>query len=108
MTLRILYVLVNLANLGDDITTYIALTSTVQLGFFIEEANPIARWLFDTMGLAQGLVFETVIMVAISTWLLLVKNLPYKLKFGVFAILLTMTVAAFVNNVWVLSTKGFV
>ena len=53
----VLGVLVLLLNTLDNTTTFLCLRSPVP-GFEVIEANPLARWLFDAVGLTEGLVFE--------------------------------------------------
>ena len=49
--------LVVLFNLADNATTFLCLRAPVP-GFEVVEANPAAAWLFETVGLRQGLLLE--------------------------------------------------
>lgn len=108
MTLKILFVLLILANLGDNISTYLALTLPAKEGMLISEANPIAAWIFEAMGLVKGLVFEFVVSVMLFYWLMGVKDIPYKWKVVIFVGILIPTVYAVINNVWILTSGAFI
>jgi hypothetical protein len=49
--------LVVLMNLADNATTFLCLRAPVP-DFELVEANPAGSWLFDTVGLLPGLIFE--------------------------------------------------
>jgi hypothetical protein len=108
MTLKILFVLLILANLGDNISTYLALALPAIEGMLITEANPIAAWIFETMGLVKGLIFEFVLSIGILFWLMGVKNIPYKWKVVIFVGILIPTVYAVINNVKILFLGVFI
>ena len=106
MTLKILFVLLILAFLGDNISTYFALSLPAKEGLLISEANPIAAWIFEAMGLVKGLIFEFVLSIGLLYWLMGVKTIPYKWKVVIFAGILIPTVYAVINNIGVLTLVG--
>lgn len=106
MTLKILFVLIILANLGDNFSTYWALTLPAKEGMLITEANPIAAWIFEAMGLVKGLIFEFVLGIGLIWWLMGVKDIPYRWKVVIFAGILIPTVYAVINNIGVLTSAG--
>jgi len=102
MLLRSLYALFLLSNLADDITTYLALTAPDSDRFGVVEANPIAKWIFDTMGLVNGLALEFVLSAIFMWWLMKTSHFSYKFKVGVFVIISTLAAGAAWNNFGVL------
>ena len=62
--------LVVLFNLLDNATTFLCLRDP-NTHFDVYEANPIARWIFDGIGLTQGLAVETVITTLAVLYLVL-------------------------------------
>ncbi len=54
----LLGVLVMVFNVADNTTTFLCLRQPVP-GFEVFEANPLARWLFEVLGLAEGLIRPT-------------------------------------------------
>ena len=108
MTLRILFILTILANMGDNLTTYLALTSPVHPGNIITEANPLARYLFEQIGLVPGLLFDMLVTVGVLYYLMNWNVAPYKLKVFIFGTILAIVTWAVVNNTLVLYSGAFV
>ena len=52
--LRLLALLTLMLSASDHWTTYLCLRRPVD-GFDVTEANPLAAWLFDSVGLVEGL-----------------------------------------------------
>jgi len=108
MTLKILFVLLILAFLGDNISTYLALTLPAKEGILISEANPIAAWIIAAMGLVKGLIFEFVLSIGLLYWLMGVKDIPYKWKVLIFVGILIPTIYAVINNMVILTSGAFI
>ena len=47
---------------ADHWTTYLCLRAPVD-GWVVTEANPLAEWLFNSMGLVPGLLFDSVVTI---------------------------------------------
>ncbi len=92
-------------NLLDNATTFLCLRSPVD-GFEVVEANPFARWVFDSIGLFPGLVFETLVTTATVAFLVLTPRLSPALRYAVLAILTALPAWASVNNLLVMQAIG--
>lgn len=97
--------LVVLFNLTDNTTTFLCLRQPVE-GFEVVEANPIARWLFDSVGLMEGLVLEMVITTAAIAFLVFTTRLPRRAKLLLLALLALLPAWASLNNLLVLRAVG--
>jgi hypothetical protein len=97
--------LVVLFNLTDNTTTFLCLRQPVE-GFEVVEANPIARWLFDSIGLIEGLVLEMVITTAAIAFLVFTTRLPRRAKLLLLALLALLPAWASLNNLLVLRVVG--
>jgi hypothetical protein len=101
----VLGALVLLFNTLDNTTTFLCLRNPAE-GFEVIEANPLARWLFDAVGLVQGLVFESIITLAAVAFLVLTQTLPTRLRLSLLAILILLPAWAVVNNLQVMAAIG--
>ncbi len=101
----VLGVLVLLLNTLDNTTTFLCLRSPVP-GFEVIEANPLARWLFDAVGLTEGLVFESAITLGAVSFLVLTRTLPSRIRTMVLVVLILLPAWAVVNNVKVMAAIG--
>ena len=108
MALKVLYILILISNFFDDLTTYLALTSKPAPGHVIVEANPIARVLFETIGLVPGLVFEFFLTVVLLYWVMKSTALPHKLKVGMFVAIFVITTWAVLNNTAILQSGAII
>ena len=97
--------LVVLFNLADNTTTFLCLRSPVE-GFEVVEANPIARWLFDSVGLVEGLVFEMLITTAAIAFLVNTARIPSRMKLMLLVVLALLPAWAAVNNLLVIRAVG--
>lgn len=97
----LLGVLVLVFNLADNATTFVCLRQPVP-GFEVFEANPLAAWLFDKVGLVEGLVFEMLITTAAVTFLVWTTRLSGRLRLGILAILVALPAWAAANNMLVM------
>ena len=97
--------LVILFNLLDNATTFLCLSAPVE-GFQVVEANPFARWLFEAIGLTEGLVVEMLITCAAVGFLVFTKRLPPRVQLTLLLILVVLPAWAVVNNLGVMKTVG--
>ncbi len=93
--------LVVLFNLTDNTTTFLCLRQPVE-GFEIVEVNPIARWLFEQIGLFEGLALEMGLTTLAVAFLVLTRSVPPKLRIGLLVVLAILPAWASLNNYYVL------
>jgi hypothetical protein len=98
-------ILVVLLNVADNTTTFLCLHSPVP-GFDVAEANPAASWLFDTIGLVPGLVFEMTVTSAAIAFLVVTKHVPHRVKLFLLAVLAALPAWAALNNALVIHATG--
>jgi hypothetical protein len=87
---------------ADHWTTYLCLTQEAG-GFEVSEANPLAAWLFATLGLAGGLVVDTLVTVAALAFLLVSGSVPRWIKLAFLGCLIGVTALAVANNLGALA-----
>lgn len=97
--------LVLLFNVVDNATTFLCLRSPVP-GYEVIEANPLARWLFDSMGLIPGLVFEMAITTGAVGFLVLSPRIPAGWRFGLLVVLAVLPAYASFNNLQIMQLLG--
>jgi hypothetical protein len=97
----LLGVLVMVFNLTDNATTFLCLRQPFP-GFEVVEANPLARWLFEAIGLAQGLIFEMMLTTAAVAFLIWTSRLSHRLRLGILGVLVVLPAWASVNNYMVM------
>ena len=97
--------LVILFNLMDNVTTFACLRSATP-GFNVTEANPAARWLFDSIGLLEGLVVETVITTLAVGFLVFTQRLPVRIRLMFLCFLTVLPAWAAINNLNVMRAVG--
>jgi hypothetical protein len=97
--------LVVLFNLADNTTTFLCLRQPVP-GFEIVEANPIARWLFESVGLVEGLALEMLITTAAIAFLVFTGRIPSRMKLLLLVVLALLPAWASLNNLLVIRTVG--
>lgn len=83
--------------LGDAYTTWACLHEPVS-GWEVLEENPVAEWLFETLGLVPGLVVDSVLTLLVALWVARTKKLPIPLKVFYFALGITVTAWAVYHN----------
>ncbi len=101
----VLGALVVLFNLADNATTFWCLRERVE-GFEIVEANPVARVLFETVGLVQGLTFEMLITTAAIVFLVLTTRISSRLRMFLLIVLALLPAWAALNNLMVMRAVG--
>lgn len=102
---KVLGALFLLAVVGDSLTTYLALT-TPSATIMAYEANPLARYLFETLGLEETLVLDFFVSVAALS-LVFCLRIAYRWKVVILSFFVALTAAAVANNTWVLMTGDF-
>ena len=94
-----------LFNLLDNATTFVCLRDPVP-GYAVVEANPIARWMFDSIGLVQGLLLETLVTSVAVAFLVLSPRIPKHIRTGLLALLIVLPAYAAANNYMIMQTIG--
>ena len=97
----VLAALAFLSNAADNLTTYLCLRSPVE-GFEIYEANPIAAWGFELLGLAAGLWLETALCAAAILFLLHSQLFSFRARMTLLAVLGVLPAGAAANNLLVM------
>lgn len=92
-------------NLLDNATTFLCLYRPVS-GFEVFEANPVARWLFDGMGLLEGLLIETLLTTLAIAFLVWTDLIPIRPKIALLALLALLPAWAVANNMQVMQEIG--
>ena len=90
---------------ADHWTTYVCLRSPVE-GWIVTELNPIADWLFTSVGLVPGLVLDSVITIGAVAFLLSTRRLPEAAKSVFFAGMCVWTAYAVFNNLSAIGALG--
>jgi hypothetical protein len=103
--MRVLAILILLLSAADHWTTYLCLRAPLE-GWAVTEANPLAEWLFQTLGLVPGLLVDSAVTVAAVGFLLTTTRVPPMLKSCFFVLVAAWTAVAVVNNLNAISTIG--
>ena len=82
---------------ADHWTTYLCLRAPVP-GWQVAEANPLASWLFSSVGLVPGLVLDTAATLGAIAFLLTTDLFPRIATTGFFGFVVLGTAYAVVNN----------
>lgn len=90
---------------ADHWTTYLCLRSPVP-GWEVTEANPIAEWLFGSVGLVEGLLLDSAVSLTAIAFLLATNLIPSQVKHAFFGLVVLWTGWAVVNNFQALSALG--
>ena len=93
------------ASAADHYTTYLMLAEPIP-GWEVWEANPIARWLFDTFGLVPGLIIDSVFTIGIGIWGLRTRMVIEEWKIVWCIVVFFATWYAVWNNINVLYETG--
>ena len=89
--------LVVLFNLADNATTFLCLRAPVP-GFEVIEANPAAAWLFDSVGLREGLALEMLVTSVAIAFLVATQRISPRVKLALLVVLAALPLWAAVNN----------
>ena len=103
--MRVLVLLTLMVSAADHWTTYVCLRAPVE-GWRVSEANPLAEWLFQAIGLVPGLVLDSAITVLALAFLLATRLLPVTLKSAFLSLVLVWTGVAVLNNWQAIQTMG--
>ena len=90
---------------ADHWTTYLCLRAPVN-GWSVTEANPIAEWLFDAVGLVPGLMIDSVVTIFAIAFLLATPRLNKAVKGAFFACVVFWTSHAVLNNLEAIRMLG--
>ena len=101
----ILGALVLLLNVADNATTYFCLVEPIP-GFLVIEANPVARWLFNSIGLLEGLIFEMSVTTLTVSFIVWGSILSSRLSLLILVVLIVLPAAAVWNNLLVIEALG--
>lgn len=94
-----------LLTVADHWTTWLCLRAPIP-GWEVTEANPLADWLFATVGLVPGLVLDTALTVAALAFLVGTGWVPRAGKLALFGAAVVWTAVAVVNNFGAISAMG--
>jgi uncharacterized membrane protein len=72
----------------------------------VTEANPLADWLFQRFGLAEGLLIDTVVTVLVLAFLVQTPRIARPLKMGALGLLISTTAWAVANNLQAVQQLG--
>jgi len=90
---------------ADHWTTYLCLSGPIE-GWQVNEANPMANWLFHVAGLLPGLALDSVISVMAVLFLLTTGALSKRTRAGLLSAIALFTGYAVVNNLQAISAMG--
>lgn len=103
--LHILALLTLLLTAADHWTTYLCLRAPIP-GFEVHEANPIADWLFQSIGLVPGILVDSGISLAAIGFLVWTAFIPGAAKRVFLLVVIGWTGVAVVNNLHAIVTMG--
>lgn len=103
--LPLLVALTVLLTAADHWTTYLCLRAPVD-GWQVQEANPLAEWLFGNLGLVGGIAVDSAVTVVAILFLVSTELVPHQAKRLFFAFVVLWTGWAVVNNIQALSALG--
>ena len=103
--LHLLAALTVLLSAADHWTTYLCLRSPVS-GFEVAEANPIAAWLFQSVGLIEGLMIDSVLTIAAMAFLIFTRRMPHAAKLAFLVVVIGWTGFAVANNLKAIFVLG--
>ena len=90
---------------ADHWTTWLCLTG----GFgdtTIVEGNPLAAWLFESLGVGTGLTIDSVVTATALLFLTQTRRLPRRAKLALLAAVVAISSHAVASNLRVLQTLG--
>lgn len=89
----------------DHWTTWLCLRADVS-GWTAIEANPVAGWLFGSVGLTGGLMTDSAVTLAAVLFVMHTRLLPLRAKCAALGLLCFTTAIAVVNNMAALHALG--
>jgi len=90
---------------ADHWTTYLCLRAPVP-GWEVAEANPLAAWLFHSLGLVQGLLVDSAVTLLAVAFLLATPRVPRLAKLAFLGAVTTWTGLAVANNLGAIQQLG--
>ena len=95
-------------DLLDNFTTFVCLTADPlkTANAVLVEANPLARWLFEAVGLTQGLIFSTAVTFIAVAFLVFTHRIRRGPRFFLLAVLAILPACASLNNLYVMQQAG--
>jgi hypothetical protein len=103
--MRALALLIVLLAAADHWTTYLCLRAPLE-GWQVTEANPIAEWLFGSVGLIPGLLVDSAATLGAIAFLITTQRIPDAAKLGFFGLIAAWTGIAVINNLHAISSMG--
>ena len=103
--MRAMALLTLLLSIADHWTTYVCLRAPLA-GWEVSEANPIADWLFGSVGLVPGLLVDTTLTLGAIAFLLTTRRLSSSVKYCYFGLIVVWTGFAVINNLQAISAIG--
>ena len=100
-----LILVVVLLTAADHVTTWLCLRTPVD-GFFVYEANPLAAWLFDAVGLVPGLVLDSVATFWALLFLASTRRFSTGWKTAMLGVVAVATGYAVANNLFAIADLG--
>jgi hypothetical protein len=94
-----------LISAADHWTTYLCLRKPVT-GWDVTEVNPIAEWLFATIGLIPGLLLDSAVTIAAVGFLVVTRAVPRLAKYVFFVLVIAVTAYAVANNLRAVEALG--
>ncbi|MEM7412987.1 MAG: hypothetical protein AAF430_22335 [Myxococcota bacterium] len=101
----LLAILTLLVSAADHWTTYLCLRAPVE-GWQVAEANPLADWIFSSVGLVPGLLIDSGVTLLSVTFLLTTEQIPHVAKSIFFGVVIGATSLAVYNNWQAIQTLG--
>lgn len=103
--MHVLAALTLLVSAADHWTTYVCLRAPIS-DWHVTEANPIADWLFHSIGLVPGLLVDSGVTVGAVLFLAVTHRIPDAVKRGIFGVLIAVTAVAVVSNFRAIQAMG--
>ncbi len=94
-----------LLNLADNATTFLCLRAPAE-HYVVFEANPVARWLFEGVGLVEGLALEMVLSTVAVAFLVLTTRIKAPTRLVLLGVLAALPAWAVANNMQVMYEVG--
>jgi hypothetical protein len=103
--LRLAAALALLFALLDHWTTWLCLRAPIP-GWEVREANPLAAWLFGSVGLAEGLWVDSLVTLAAVLLVARTQKVSRAVKLVLLGLLITTSAFAVANNFGVIQRLG--
>ncbi|HJO23323.1 MAG: hypothetical protein QF890_01815 [Myxococcota bacterium] len=91
---------------ADHWTTYLCLRAPVE-GWQVTEGNPLASWLFSSIGLLPGIAFDSAVTLCALFFLVTTDLLPRLPKLAILGFIMLWTSWAVFNNLAAIHALGF-